>query len=135
MGMSKEAARFLLYLGATQWKIGVAAGIGAGLANPSTRSATWRGVKWGGRNVAKPIFGGYARAGANITKAGGRALSPFLTGYLIGSVAGTAISHIAFGDEGRDAATSLYAPGGADFVTEGLLSMPGNTKQILEYYF
>lgn len=130
---TKESARFLAYLLISQWKTSAAIGIGIGLGHPKTRSATWRGVRWGGSNVARPILGGYARAGSNVAGALSRLFTPFVAGYLIGATAGTGIAHVAFGDEGRDLAFDLYTSPTA-FLNEGLLKMPTNARQILNHY-
>lgn len=57
-----------------------------------------------------------------------------IAGYALGATVGTAISHVAFGDKGRDLAADLYLPGGASFIEEGLLNAPSNAKKILDHY-
>jgi len=130
---TKESARFLAYLLITQWKTTLAVGIGIGLGNPKTRGSTWKGVRWGGSNVAKPILEGYMRAGKNIVSAASRFASPIFAGYLIGATIGTGISHVAFGDKGRDLAFELYTSPKV-FMDHGILGIPTNTQQIINHY-
>lgn len=131
--VTRESSRFLAYLLISNWKTSAAIGIGIGLGHPRTRGTTWKGVKWGGRNVARPILGGYAKAGANMGRALMRGTAPIFAGYLIGATIGTAVSHVAFGDKGRDLAFDLYT-NPAVFVDQGLLGMPSNAQQILSHY-
>jgi len=56
-------------------------------------------------------------------------------GYMIGATIGTGISQLAFGDEGAALALDLYGPGGADFIDDGLLSIPKNLETIFNHYF
>lgn len=126
------------YFALSHWReIGIIT-VGFGLGNPKTRGSTWRGIKWSGRNVARPIAGGYGRAGANIGRAAGglaaRAIWPIASGYAIGATTGTTISWLAFGDEGAVQAADLYAPGGADLVNDGILDIPSNTWKIAKHY-
>lgn len=131
--VSKESGRFLAYLALSNWQAMTAVGIGVGLGHPSTRATTWKGVKWGGRNVARPILGGYATAAKNVLRGTARAATPMLAGYVIGATVGTAVAHVAFDDEGADRAFDLYSNPKA-FVHAGLLGAPGNAQEILEYY-
>ena len=55
-------------------------------------------------------------------------------GYAIGATAGTIIAGEVWGDEGAEMALDLYMPGGADFVTEGLLGIPSNVSTIVSHY-
>lgn len=55
-------------------------------------------------------------------------------GYVLGSAVGTGVSHVAFGDRGRDLAADLYLPGGASFIEEGVLGAPSNLKRIVSHY-
>jgi hypothetical protein len=68
------------------------------------------------------------------TTTAGSLLTGVAAGYALGSTIGTGISHVAFGDKGRDLAADLYLPGGASFIEEGLLRAPSNAKKILDHY-
>lgn len=57
-----------------------------------------------------------------------------MVGYVLGSAIGTGVSHVAFGDRGRDLAVDLYLPGGASFIEEGILGAPSNLKRVVSHY-
>jgi hypothetical protein len=75
------------------------------------------------------------RAGAQtLGRASGNFAAAVAAGYVIGSVTGTAVSYAFFGDEGAAMAADLYAPGGASFWDDGIMSMGSNAVDVWKHY-
>ena len=128
------------YWGATFSTIGFGLGRGAYTGNWKTFQTGLKLADFGARahvNAARGVLNTplSRRAGAQTL---GRATGNFAlavgVGYAVGSVAGTGISYAAFGDEGAVLAADLYAPGGASFWDEGLMSMGENLSTIWKHY-
>ena len=103
-------------------------------------------LKYGGRMAsfaARAHLGG-ARAilsttlvrGGSTTLGGAAAqfVGAVAAGYAIGSVVGTGISYLAFGEEGASAATDLYMNPG-DFWNKGIMGAGDNISTIYDHYF
>ena len=107
--------------------------------NPATLKFAGRMASFGLRAHSNAVMGvirtPLVRGGAStLGSAAAQGIAAAALGYTAGAVIGTGISQVAFGDEGARKALDLYLPGGADFVSEGILSIPKNAWSIASHY-
>ena len=107
--------------------------------NPATLKFAGRMASFGVRAHSNAVLGvlrtPLVRGGAStLGSAAAQGLAAVALGYTAGAVIGTGISQLAFGDEGAEQALDLYLPGGADFISEGVLSIPENAWKIASHY-
>jgi len=107
--------------------------------NPATLKFAGRMASFGVRAHSNAVLGvlrtPLVRGGAStLGGAAAQGIAAVALGYTAGAVIGTGIAKVAFGDEGAEKALDLYLPGGADFISEGILSIPENAWTIASHY-
>ena len=107
--------------------------------NPATLKFAGKMASFGVRAHSNAVLGVLRTplvTGGSTTLGGAAAqgVAALALGYTAGAVAGTAVSRVAFGQEGAEKALDLYLPGGAGFIEEGLLSIPSNAWYIASHY-